>query len=190
MNIEIAISRLRKFFRANKRLPTYSEMNRLFGFASKKASFSLAQKLIKLGVLEKDSYGRLIPKSLFPPLPVLGTIMAGVPSDAEEQLLGSVSFDDFLVRHPDKSYLLKVSGDSMIDAGINPGDFVVIEKRNETKEGDIVAAQIDGEFTLKYFQKENGKACLVPANKKYSPFYPQNELSVFGVVVSVVRKYN
>jgi len=105
MNVELAINKLRKFFRVNKRLPTYSEMNRLFGFASKKASFSLAQKLIKMGILEKDSYGRLIPKSLFPPLPVLGTIMAGVPSTAEEQLLGSVSFDDFLVKNPEISYL-------------------------------------------------------------------------------------
>lgn len=190
MDIKFATQKIRNFFQINKRLPSYREMADLFGFASKKASFELAKKLIAAGVLEKDSSGHLLPKQLFPPLPLLGTIKAGVPTPAEEHLWQTMSFTDYLVAHPEKSYLLRVSGDSMIEAGINPDDIVVIEKEKEFKEGDVVVAQIDGEFTLKYFKKLNGKPCLVPANKKYSVLYPESELSIFGTVVSVIRKYH
>ena len=107
-----------------------------------------------------------------------------------QALLETMSFDNYLVNKPEKSYILKVSGDSMIDAGINSGDFVVIEKDKQPSQGDIVVAYIDGEFTLKYFTKNDGKILLMPANKKYSPLSPMQELSIFGVVVSVMRKYH
>lgn len=165
-------------------------MNKLFGFSSKKASFDLAKKLIDEGILEKDGHGKLIPKHLSLPLPVLGIIHAGNPTPAEEDLLTTMSFDHYLVNKPEHSYLLKVSGDSMIEAGINHGDYVVIEKNEQPKEGDIVVANIDGEFTLKYFTRIDGKICLMPANKKYSPLFPTQQLSIFGVVVSVMRKYH
>lgn len=190
MKADAAIKKLRGFFLLRKRLPSYSEMCVLFGFASKKACFDLVTKLIQLGIVEKDDSGRLIPKQLFPPLRLLGSIQAGTPTPAEEQLLDTMSFDHFLVNRPEKSYLLKVSGDSMIEAGINPGDLVVIEERHEPKEGDIVVAQVDGEFTLKYFQRKEGRVYLAPANRNYSPIYPEDNLTIFGVVVSVVRKYH
>lgn len=189
MNANTAVKRLRKFFKIHKRLPSYQEMCFLFGFASKKASFDLTKKLIKMGLLEKDESGRLMPKQLFPPIRVLGTIAAGTPTPAEEQLLSTMSFDNFLINDPERSYLLRVSGDSMIEAGINPGDLVVIEENKNPNEGDIVVARVDGEFTLKYLQKKEGRFYLVPANSKYSPIYPRNDLSIFGTVVSVVRKY-
>lgn len=190
MTIEVAIKRLRRFFNLHKRLPSYSEMCLLFGFASKKASFELGKKLIKMGIVEKDETGKLIPKQLFPPLRLLGYIQAGTPTPAEEQLLSTMSFDNFLVNRPEKSYLLKVSGDSMIEAGINPGDLVVIEEEREPKEGEIVVARVDGEFTLKYFYRKNGQVFLMPANKKYQPIVPAENLEIFGIVVSVIRKYH
>ena len=190
MQTDSAILKLRSFFLTNKRLPSYREMCSLLGFCSKKTSFELVKKLVREGILEKDEYGKLIPKRLFPPLPVLGTIHAGHPSSSEQSLLETMSFDNYLVNKPEKSYILKVSGDSMIDAGINSGDFVVIEKDKQPSQGDIVVAYIDGEFTLKYFTKNDGKILLMPANKKYSPLSPMQELSIFGVVVSVMRKYH
>lgn len=162
----------------------------MFGFASKKTSFELGKKLIAAGILEKDSKGKLVPKNLFPPLPVLGTIKAGSPGDAEQQLLDTMSVEDYLVSNPEKSYILKVSGDSMIGEGINPGDLVIIEKDKKPKEGSIVVAYIDHEFTLKYFQRKNGKVYLSSANKKYPPLYPKENLTIFGTVVSVLRKYH
>lgn len=190
MKAEIAVQKLRKFFTSHRRLPSYQEMAYLFGFASKKASFELARKLIAAGIIEKDEKGKLIPKQLFAPLRVLGSIAAGHPTPAEQQLLSTMAFDQFLVNKPERSYLLKVSGDSMIEAGINDGDLVIIEEEPDPKEGDIVVAQVDGEFTLKYFQRKNGQVMLVPANKKYSPIYPSSNLTVFGIVVSVIRKYH
>lgn len=190
MEIESAVEKIRLFFKNNKRLPSYREMCTLFGFASKHASFKLAQKLIEAGVLEKDQTGKLIPRKLFLPLPLLGIIRAGHPTLAEEQLLNTLSFDDFLVGKPEKSYILKVSGDSMIDEGIHEGDLVIVEKDSKAKEGDVIVAFIDNEFTLKYFRMINNKVCLVAANKKYPVIYPKDSLSIFGIVVSVIRKYH
>lgn len=190
MHIESAIKKLRKFFRIHKRLPSYQEMCTLFGFASKKASFELGKKLIKAGIVEKDSTGRLIPKQLFPSLRLLGSIAAGIPTPAEEQLLSTMSFDHFLVNRPERSYLLKVRGDSMVEAGIHDGDLVVIEKGVLPSERDIVVAEVDGEFTLKYLRKKEGQFYLMPANREYSPIYPRDNLTIFGIVVSVIRKYH
>lgn len=190
MTVEKAAQHLRSFFKTYKRLPSYQEMCILFGFASKKASYVLAQKLIEQGFIEKDSKGRLIPKQLFPPLRLLGTIRAGIPSFEEQQLLDTMSFDGYLVNKPERSYLLKVSGDSMIEAGINPGDLVVIEETQTPSDGDIVVSEIDGGFTLKYFRYMEGRPVLVPANKQFSPLYPQEELRIIGKVISVIRKYH
>src|SRR3989338_2055616 len=147
MQIEAAVKILRTFLKTHRRLPSYQEMCTLFGFPSKKPSFDLAKKLIKAGIIAKDETGKLIPRQLFPGLPVLGTIKAGVPAEAQQQLLDTMSIEHYLVENPEISYLLKVSGDSMIDAGINEGDLVVIEESKTPKDGDIVVAQIDGEFT-------------------------------------------
>ena len=190
MDIKDATRKIRKFFYTQRRLPTYSEISLLFGFHSKKASFELAKKLIQAGVLEKDSKGKLIPRDLMPDLPLLGSIKAGTPASTEEQLLDTMSLENYLVNDPEKSYLLKVSGDSMIEAGINHGDLVVIEKDKEPKEGDVIVAYIDNEFTLKYFQRKDGKVYLMPANRNYSPIYPKENLTIFGTVVSVIRKYH
>ena len=165
-------------------------MCHLFGFASKHASFKLAAKLIEAGILDKDDKGRLIPKQMFPSLPVLGVIRAGNPTSADEQILSSISFDDYLIARPEKSYLLRVSGDSMIEAGIHEGDMVIVEKDRQPKEGDIVVAAIDDEFTLKYFRKKDNLVFLSAGNSKYPPLFPTENLSIFGIVISVIRKYH
>ena len=189
MNVETTLKKIRHFHYRYRRMPSYQEMCKLFGFASKKASFDLAKKLILLGIIEKATNGRLKLKPQFLPLPVLGIIKAGSPTDAEEQVIGEVTFDDYLVDRPEDSYLLKVSGDSMKDAGIYEGDVVVVDKKRKPKMGDIVVAYIDNEFTLKYLQSENGKICLVPANTKYAKIYPKENLTIEGVIVSSMRKY-
>jgi SOS regulatory protein LexA len=190
MDTKIAARKIRKFFTTHKRMPSHREICLLFGYATKASSQHLVKKLIEMEILEKDEQGRLLPKHLFPPIPVLGSIQAGLPTPAEEQLLDTMSMGKYLVNDPEKSYILKVSGDSMLNAGINHGDFVVVEKDKAPKNGDIVVAQVDNDFTLKYFQSKNGKIILVPANEKYSPIVPRENLTIFGVVVSVIRKYH
>ena len=185
-----SVSKIRKFFRLHRRLPTYQEIAALFGFASKNAAFKLAQKLIDAGFLEKDSSGKLIPKHLFAPLPISGIIRAGFPSPAEEELVDLMSLDEFLIEKPEATMMIKVSGDSMIDAGIHPGDIVLMERGRMPKEGDIVVANADGEWTMKYYAKKSGKVTLMPANKKYQPITPKQSLEMGGIVVSVIRKYH
>jgi SOS regulatory protein LexA len=190
MLLDEAAQKLREFYKQNKRLPSYQELCDLFGFASKKTAFALAKKLIDAGIIEKDSSGKLLPKRLFAVLPFYGAVKAGYPSAAEEHLFETMSFDTYLVNKPEHSFVLRVSGDSMIDAGINEGDLVIIEKDKQAKDGDVVVALVDGEYTLKYYYKRNSIISLVPANKRYPVIYPKESLSIWGIVVSVMRKYH
>lgn len=178
-----------RFFKREGRLPSYGEMCPLFGYASKQAAYRLAEKLIKDGALERGSQGKLLPKKLTPPIKLLGEVQAGFPSPAEEELLDTLSMDDYLITKPEATFLVQVVGDSMIDEGIKPRDLVLVERGKVPKNGDVVLAEIDGEWTLKYFEKRRDRIRLVPGNKKYPPLYPKTQLTLGGVVVGVVRKY-
>jgi repressor LexA len=100
-----------------------------------------------------------------------------------------LSIDEYLINDKDKTYLLEVKGDSMIDAGIQEGDLVVAERASNPKEGDIVIAEVDGGWTMKYFRKKGTQVYLEPANKKYKPIYPEYDIKIAAVVTGVVRKY-
>ena len=78
----------------------------------------------------------------------------------------------------------------MIEAGINEGDIVIVDQKRQIGKNDIVAACVDGEWTVKYFKKQDGKILLIPANSKYPVIYPQQSLEIGGVVVSVIRNYH
>jgi len=77
----------------------------------------------------------------------------------------------------------------MIDAGIQEGDMVIVERGRHPRPWDVVIAEVDGEWTMKYYRTKGKKAWLEPANTKYKPIYPKEELKVAAVVVGVVRKY-
>lgn len=85
--------------------------------------------------------------------------------------------------------MLEVDGDSMIDAHIERGDMVLVERANSAKDGDIVIAEVDGEFTMKYLRRKGDKAWLEPANKNYKPIYPEHSLNITAIVKAVIRKY-
>ena len=122
-------------------------------------------------------------------LPVVGNVIAGFPTPAEEELRDLLSLDEYLITRPDSSFILKVRGDSMKDAGILPGDLVIVEKGRNPKTGDIVIAEVDGEWTMKYFRKEGKNVILEAANPQYSPIRPRRELRLGGIVTAIVRKY-
>lgn len=185
------------FYRENKRMPVYTEIMKLVGFKSKNAVSKLIHKLIDEGVLDKDSSGHLIPNKLIGEIPLLGLVEAGFPTVAEESLLDTMNIDDYLIKDKDSSYLLRVKGDSMIEAGIQDGDMVIAEKlctegsgqTKEVRDGDIVIALVDGGWTMKYYRNRLGKVYLDPANKDFKPIYPENELDVVAIVKGVIRKY-
>ena len=101
-----------------------------------------------------------------------------------------MSMDEYLITKPDASFLLTVSGDSMIGEGIMEGDMVIVEKGRAPKVGDVVIAEVDGDWTMKYFKKENGKVYLEAANPKYPIIRPRTDLQLGGVVPAVIRKYH
>jgi repressor LexA len=183
------VREIQAFLRRNGRMPSYAEIGELAGLRSKNAVFKFVGKLEKLQVLSRDRKGRLIPRSLANPVKVLGTVEAGFPSPAEEELVDTLSLDEFLIQNREATFLLKVSGDSMTGAGIMPGDMVIVDKGQTAKSGDIVIAQVDGEWTMKYLRKRGDTVSLLPANPRYQPIKPKNELKIAGVVTAVVRKY-
>jgi len=183
------VSRIRAFYKQNKIMPTYDEICLLFGFKSKNAAFKLVNKLVDDNFVEKMDKGRLKPGPHLLGLPLFNSVQAGMPTAEEETLMDHVDINDMLVSKPEKTCLINVRGDSMIDAGIQEGDKVVVESEASVKVGDIVVAIVDGDYTVKYFDKsKEGKIVLQPGNPNYSPIVPENELKIFGKVVGVVRK--
>ncbi|MEI6970538.1 MAG: transcriptional repressor LexA [bacterium] len=189
MEIAPKVARLRAFHRKENRLPGYNEMMVILGYKSKNAVHGLLERLSQLGYIKKTGHKIAPTGKLTGTIRLLGTVQAGFPSPAEEELVDVLSLDEFLVSRPNATFMLTVSGDSMIDAGIHPGDIVLVEKGTAPANGDIVIAQVDGEWTMKYYVKERNVVRLEPANRKYSTITPKNSLVIGGVVRSLVRKY-
>ncbi|MEX1027628.1 MAG: transcriptional repressor LexA [Candidatus Paceibacterota bacterium] len=186
---EKAVSKLRAFYRTHRRMPSFAELGELVGLRSKNSVSKLINKLCEHNIVAKDHTGRLVPRDLYGELKVLGTVEAGFPSAAEEQELDTLTLDDFLIENKEASFLLTVSGESMIDAGIQPGDLVIVERGRVAKNGDIVIAEVDEEWTMKYYRMHGPQVWLEPANKKFKPIYPKETLNIAAVVRGVVRKY-
>ncbi len=178
-----------RYYRKYHHLPSYDELAELYGVGSKGSLYKYVEKFIDEGLVAKSDGGRLIPTTKLYGLRVLGTVQAGFPTPAEEEEIATLSLDQFLIKHPEASYMLTVSGDSMVDAGIMPGDMVIVERGKQPRIGDIVIAEVDHDWTMKYFLKRGDEVILRPANKKYADIRPRTELNVAGVVTSVVRKY-
>lgn len=177
------------FYREKRRMPDYAEIMALLGFKSKNAVFKLVHRLQEENFLDKDQKGKLIPKKLYGEMKILGQIEAGFPSAAEEELADTISLDDYLIKNKEATYLLKVSGESMKDAGILPGDMVLADRSLTPVDGDIVIAEVDKKWTIKYLHKNGQDIYLEPANKKFTIIRPQEELRIAAVVKAVIRKY-
>lgn len=181
---------LNAYIRRNGRAPTLDELCALFHVRSKNTASVMARKFVGAGVLERTVSGRLVAprrREAFP-LRLLGSVAAGFPSPAEESLLDTMSLDEYLVTRPEATFMLKVEGDSMVDAGILPGDTVLVERGRTPRNGDIVIACVDAAWTMKYFYKDDKGVRLEAANKKYAVIRPRSRLAVEGVVSSVIRK--
>jgi len=184
------VRELRVFWAGHGRLPSFAEFQTLFGYRSKGGVSRLMEHLLQRGVVTRDREGRLSATALLKgSVKVLGVVQAGFPSPAEEELIDIISLDQFLIKKPEASYLIKVTGDSMLDAGIHPGDLVVVERGRDPRSGDIVIAEVDGSWTMKYYHKRGRQVVLKAANKAYPPITPQHELVIGGVVTACIRKY-
>jgi len=182
------ISLLKKFFYKNKHLPSYRELGKLFNFSSPNSATRFYRAAIEEGLVIKS--GReLIPTNLLTGLRCYNSISAGFPSPAEDELCDIISIDEYLIENRESSFLVKVTGDSMIGAGIMPGDLIIVDRGKRPFSGDIVIAEVDGEWTLKFFIQNKKNILLRAANPKYSDIKPKSELKIGGVVTGVIRSY-
>jgi len=193
------LSFIREFQHKKGYSPSLSDLAIAFGVKSKNAVAKVVNALTKVGHIEKDPKGRIkilerareraedVAAGLF--LPLFGPISAGFAAPVEEQAEETVSLDHYLIRNKSATFLLRVRGDSMIDAGIQEGDLVVVERGVEPRAGDIVVGVLDGEFTLKRLKREKGTYYLQAENARYPKMFAMNELQVAGVVRGVIRKY-
>ncbi|MCF7865248.1 MAG: LexA family transcriptional regulator [Candidatus Pacebacteria bacterium] len=191
MSYESYKKKITDFYKSHKRVPGYSEIMSLVGFKSKNAVYKLINKLVDDGIFEKDSKGKLTPARLHGDVPVLGLVEAGMPTVAGEEMLDATSIEDFLLGDSkDSTYMLEVKGESMIEAHIAEGDMVLVERRTNARVGDIVIAEVDGGWTMKYYRiDKRGNPYLQPANKKFKDIYPEYDLKIAAVVKAVIRKF-
>ncbi len=175
--------------------PTRAEIQNHFGFASINAVTDHLKALEKKGALQRESNtarGLVLTDSYrdkaMVEIPIYGSIAAGLPETQQQQPDGCVSVDVETLRLPKgaRVFALKVRGDSMNGAGILPGDIVVLEFK-EAKSGDIVAALIDGETTLKRYVVQRGKPFLKAENPRYTNLIPAQELVIQGVQIALLR---
>jgi len=178
-----------EFYYQHKRMPSYAEIMKLVGFKSKNAVSKLVNKLVDAGVLIKDAQGKLIPTIGSGEIPILGLVEAGIPSLADAETLDTLSIEEYLIPKKEKTFILEVKGDSMIEAHIEEGDLIIVERAQSARDGEIVVAEVDGAWTLKYFKTDGKKVWLLPANKNYKPIYPEFEMRVAAIVRGVIRKY-
>lgn len=177
--------------------PTLSEMARALRVKSKNAVAKLLRSLedqdfIKRdgtarGIQIKDEFGNDIRAGAVP-VPVLGTITAGQPIMVEQNIEEWVNLPNSLVKNRKDVFLLQVKGDSMVGAGILEGDLVIVRPTREVKNRDIVVALLHDEATVKRFMEISGRKYLKPENPKYQNIYPQDEWTVQGKVVGVIRE--
>lgn len=169
-------------------LPSFDKIAKKFGFRHKNSVWQYFKKLKEENlIIEKDKRFH-INRELFGAIQFVSRVRAGFASVGEDGTEKRVSFDEqFDIDNP-STFLFKVRGDSMVDAGIFEDDTVIIKKTNHAKNGDIVLAFIDGGYTLKYYKNNGNDVWLQPANKNYPIIKPKEILEIFGVVKGVVRK--
>jgi len=188
-NTETAKEKLKTFWDRHRRMPSFSEVAKLMGYKSKNAASKLIDRLEEEGFVEQDKKGKIIPGDGWAGLRMLGLVEAGFPSPAEEDNSDVISLDDFMIENRTSSFILKVKGDSMIDAGIHNGDLVIADRGKEPRLGDIVIAELDSEWTMKYLRESKGRRYLEAANSDYPDMCPEGELKIGAVVTGVMRKY-
>lgn len=182
--------------RDHKLPPSISEMATYLKVKSKNAVAKLLDSLEKEGFIKTsgkargievlNSMGEILQKGLIP-IPLLGNIQAGTPHMAEEQIEEWINLPSSLIKGRRDVFLLKVRGDSMVNAGIYEGDLVIVRPTKDVKNNDIVVALLHDEATVKRFIQIKNRAYLKAENPDYKNIYPKEEWMVQGKVVGVIR---
>ena len=180
---------LQDYYSRHRALPSYASIGQLLGLKSKSSVAAMVARLKLAGFIDSTPDRRLAPtKRFFERALATTSVQAGIPDPINDESADALTIDDYLIERPSHTVLVRVKGDSMIDAGILEGDLIVVEKTVTAKRGDIVVAIVDSQFTLKRLDIERGRFVLKPENKAYPVIRPEGTLEIFGVMVGLVRK--
>jgi repressor LexA len=175
--------------------PSTREIQHHFGYASQTSVMQYLGALERKGFLNRHARKARalitpVQKVRITDIPIYGEIPAGMASLTEENIEGHVSLDTGSVNASKngRTFALRVRGDSMVEAHILDGDIVILEDRKDVQNGDIVAALIDGETTLKRYVMEHGRPYLKAENPLFPDLVPARELRIQGVMISLIRK--
>jgi len=119
-------------------------------------------------------------------------IEAGFPSPADDYIESNLDLNEYLVKNPPATFFVRVSGESMIDAGIHPDDLLIVDRSLTPQSGQIVIAVLNSEFTVKRLVKKDGVFWLMPENKKFKPYQINDgdDVLIWGVVTNVIHKFD
>jgi repressor LexA len=180
--------KLQDYYARHQVFPSYAAIAKIVGLNSTSSVSALLDRLKAEGYLEaKDR--RLRPGPRFFERPMMQSrVAAGLPAMAFDAPADGLAIDAHLIERPSRTFLINVKGDSMIDAGLMPGDTIIVESDRAANDGDIVVAYVDDSYTVKRLARENRKFVLKPENKAYPVLRP-DPLEIAGVVVGSFRKY-
>jgi len=200
---------IQQFTRENGYPPTLREIGKHFQISSTFGVKRHLEALVKKGHINIESNASrgisFVRKSvndfpdslstyenLFVKIPIVGRVAAGVPINAIENIEGTLIVDPSFLKKAEDAFALRVRGDSMINAGINDGDLVIVSPNEQTKNGDIVVAILNDEATVKKFEVSGKKIKLVPENNAYLPIEVNSvdDFKLAGKVKGVVRWFN
>jgi repressor LexA len=149
----------------------------------------MVARLKLAGYIDSTPDKRLAPTARFFARPLAESpVQAGMPNAVDDSHGDALTIDDYLIERPSQTVLIRVKGDSMMDAGILEGDLVVVEKTATAKRGDIVVAIVDGQFTLKRLDIDRGQFVPEAGEQGVSGDQAEGALEIFGVMVGLVRK--
>jgi repressor LexA len=178
--------------------PSVREIGQALGLTSSSTVHSHLSALEKKGFLRRDPSKpraleilkdeRDIPAKKVVPLPVVGQVTAGLPILAQQNIEDYFPLPQEFVRS-DECFILKVRGDSMVDAGIYDGDMLVVRKQQTAKDRDIVVARMEDEATVKRFFREDGRIRLQPENPRMEPIITR-DVAIEGVALAVIHRLN
>ncbi len=181
---------LQRYYAQHRVLPSYARLMEILGYASKSAVKKVLERLEVAGMLERTPDGDWAPTERFFERVVANEpVPAGIPVTTLDAGVEQMTIDRYLIQEPGQTVLIRVKGDSMINAGIHSGDIAVVERRQDAQVGEQVVAVVDDQFTLKTLGRDRGGYCLLPANPEFDVIRPNGKLEIFGVVVGLVRRY-
>ena len=195
---EIVLKFIEKYQLQNGKSPTIREMRDFLNVSSDNSILKHLVALEKKGFIKKDDTPRGIKlldsvkhklQNDTVSIPLLGFIPAGGPVSTEENVDSWMTFDKSAIPHPKDTFMLRVTGNSMIDAGIYEGDLLIADSKREARIHDIVIGLVDNENTVKRLVKKDGNYFLKAENSDYPDIYPILKLEIQGVVIGLIRTY-